>query len=139
MDAQLGSYRSPSMEHARVSDAMRRGVIACPPDASLRSVARTMATHHVHSVLITGGPDAPVRVLGERQLLLGAAAKAEDQTAGSIAEAPVTVLASDPLTQAVRLMTDRGVTHVLVVDGVGHPLGVLSALDVAGVLAWGLA
>jgi CBS domain-containing protein len=40
-----------------------------------------------------------------------------------------------PLSQAARVMNERKVTH-LVVDG-GHPAGIISALDVAGAVAWG--
>ena len=49
-----GSYLTPSFEHARVADAMRTGVITCPPDTSMESVARIMATNHVHAVVTTG-------------------------------------------------------------------------------------
>lgn len=133
-----GSYRSPSFEHALVSDAIRLGVIACPPDASLRTLARTMAMNHVHSIVVTAGGEAPIGIVSERQLLQAAGRDAEDVTADSLVEDPVTVFDNDPLPQAARLMVDRGVSHVLVVDAGGRPLGVLSALDVAGVLAWGL-
>jgi CBS domain-containing protein len=34
---------------ATVADVMRPGVMSCAPDASLVTVAQTMATHHVHS------------------------------------------------------------------------------------------
>ena len=129
-----GSYRSPSFEHALVSDAMRHGVIAIVPDAPLRDVARVMASNHVHSVVVTGGGDAPVGVVTERELL--AAAGREEETAVSLAKDPITVAADDSLEQATRLMLDHGVTHVLVIDVGGRPQGVLSALDVAGVIAW---
>lgn len=134
-----GSYRSASFEHALVSDAMRPGVITCPPDASLRDLARTMATNHVHSVVVTAGGDAPVGVVTERQLLEAAGTDPEDAAGGSLATNPDTVFADVPLSRAAELMVERGITHVLVVDAGGRPLGVLSALDIAGVLAWGLA
>lgn len=133
-----GSYRSASFEHALVSDAMRPGVITCPPDASLRDLARIMATNHVHSVVVTAGGDAPVGVVTERQLLEAAGTDPAD-AAGSLATNADTVFADVPLPRAAELMVERGITHVLVVDGGGRPLGVLSALDVAGVVAWGSA
>jgi CBS domain-containing protein len=49
-----GSYLIPSLEHARVSDAMRAGVISCPPDTSMEAVARIMASNHVHAVIVSG-------------------------------------------------------------------------------------
>lgn len=132
-----GSYRAPRLEHARVSDAMRLGVISCAPGASLRTVARIMATNHVHSVVVTAGGDAPVGVVTDQELLREAGLRAEDRTAASLATDPITTSADDPLGDAARTMADRGVSHLLVVDASGRPLGVLSSLDVAGVLGWG--
>jgi CBS domain-containing protein len=132
-----GSWRAPSYEHARVSDAMRAGVIGCPPDASLRTVARMMAANHVHSVVVTAGGDAPVAVLSEPELLAAAGPRDEERTAESLAVDPITVAMDDPISRAVELMLEHGVTHLLVVDIGGRAIGVISALDVAGVLAWG--
>ena len=45
---------------------------------------------------------------------------------------------SERLEAAVELMRRHGVTHVLVGDPESErPIGVLSSLDVAGVVAWG--
>ena len=132
-----GSYRLPSFEHARVSDAMRAGVIACPLETPVETVARMMATNHIHAVIVTGGGESPFGVVSERELL--GAAGAPDAEAASIAVDPVTVRPDDTLSSASRLMLDRGVSHLIVTNASGRPLGVLSALDIAGVLAWGLA
>ena len=35
-------------------------------------------------------------------------------------------------------MAQHGVTHLVVVDPSGRPTGMLSTLDLAGVIAWGL-
>jgi CBS domain-containing protein len=134
-----GSWHSPSIEHARVSDAMRAGVIGCPPEASLVTVAQMMATNHVHSVVLTAGAEGRVRVISDRELLAAAAPGAEDLEADSIAVDPVTVLRDEPLTGAIELMVEHGVSHLLVVDDARRAVGVVSALDVAGVLAWGRA
>lgn len=134
-----GSYLTPSYEHARVSDVMRAGVISCPPAESLRTVARIMATNHVHAVVITAGGDAPLGVVSDRELLREAGPDVEDRVAGTVAADPVTVFADDPVAQATRTMLDSGVSHAIVVDAGGRPLGVISALDIAGVLAWGSA
>jgi CBS domain-containing protein len=134
-----GSWRAPSIEHARVADAMRMGVIGCPPGASIRTVAQMMATNHVHSVVLTSGGEGHVRVISDRELLAAAGPGAEDRDADSIAVEPVTVNTDDLLTRAVELMVANNVTHLLVIDEAGRAVGVVSALDVAGVLAWGQA
>jgi CBS domain-containing protein len=36
----------------RVIDAMHPGMISCPPETSLRTVARMMATYRVHAIVV---------------------------------------------------------------------------------------
>jgi CBS domain-containing protein len=134
-----GSYLTPSFEHARVADAMRTGVISCPPDTSMESVARIMATNHVHAVVITGlAGGAPWGIVSDTDLL-EVAGEAGERLAGSCAgEDPVMVKPSDRLSDAVALMQGRGLTHLVVGDpGSDHPIGILSSLDVAGIVGWG--
>ena len=134
-----GSYLIPSFEHARVADAMRAGVISCPPDTSMEDVAKVMATNRVHAVVITGlAGGAPWGVVSDQDLL-AIAPDAAERLAGSCASAdPVMVRPSERLAGAVELMREHGVTHLLVGDPKSdHPIGVLSSLDVAGIVGWG--
>jgi CBS domain-containing protein len=139
-----GSYLTPAFERATVADAMHVGIVTCPPDAPLATVARTMATHHVHCVAVLG-----VRVDDGEHLVWGTisdldlargAWSGEEPDAGTMAATPaVTVEAATPLAEAVGLMFEHDVTHLVVTDGDARPIGVLSTLDVAGVVAWGRA
>jgi CBS domain-containing protein len=139
-----GSYRTPAFEHANVSDAMRPGVISCPADTSLRSVAQMMAQQHIHSVVVTdllrsGAEDGAWGVVSDIDLLRAVGEDVDERTAGDVAgtELP-TVTPDDRLARAAQLMAEHEVTHLLVVTpSTGAPLGVLSSLDVAGVVAWG--
>jgi CBS domain-containing protein len=134
-----GSYLTPSFEHARVSDAMRPGVIACPPDTSMETVARIMATNHVHAVVLSGvAGGEPWAVVSDRDLL-DAASEAPERLAGSCATTePLMVRPDQSLHEAVRIMREHDLTHLLVVDpSTGRPSGVLSTLDVAGIVGWG--
>jgi CBS domain-containing protein len=126
-----------AFEDARVADAMHPGVIFCPPDASLRTAAAIMATNRVHAVLVTAGGEAPVGIVSERRLVEAAGPDADELTVASLAEDPDTIFADEPLRLATAVMTDRGVSHLVVVDAGGRPLGMLSALDIASVLASG--
>src|SRR3954452_8599996 len=54
-----GSDRAPALEHALVEDVMRRGIISCGPDTDLTTVARLMATQHVHAVVVSGIERSP--------------------------------------------------------------------------------
>jgi CBS domain-containing protein len=136
-----GSYLTPSLRHARVSDAMRPGAITCPPDTSMRDIARTMVTNHIHAVVVRGvAGGGGWGVVSDRDLL-AIALGAEEADAGACAsEVLVTVEPDEPLEAACELMRAHGVSHVMVVDPrQNQPLGVVSTLDVAGIVAWGQA
>jgi CBS domain-containing protein len=136
-----GSYLTPSMRHARVSDAMRPGVITCPPDTSMRDVARMMVTNHIHAVVVRGVRDGGAWAVVTDRDLLATALGAEDARAGDCAsDVLVTVAPDEPLEAACELMRAHGVSHVMVVaPEQNQPLGVVSTLDIAGIVAWGRA
>ena len=140
-----GDYLTPEFSRATVADAMRHGVIGCPRDMPLRGVARMMASHHVHSVVVTGRElDAAgqprKRAWGVVTDLnvTGSAAAIDALTAGDVAVAAVPVVQPDtPLADAARVMTEEGVAHLVVVSSEsGEPVGVISTLDIAGNLGW---
>lgn len=141
-----GSYLTPAFEHATVGDAMHHGVLTCGPDATLTDVARILATHHVHAIVVLGdtepgGGGLTWSVLSDLDVAAAAGLREEEPTAGELAATPAaTVQVGDPLHEAVRLMREHDVHHLVVVSGRNpRPVGVLSCLDVAGVLAWGRA
>jgi CBS domain-containing protein len=141
-----GSYLMPSFEKATVADVMHPGVVSCPPDFPASVVARTMAENHIHAVVVEGvrrdavyGEQLVWGVVSDMDLVRAARAGAEGLTAADIAATePVTVETSLPLDEAARLMEEHETAHLVVVDR-GRPGGVVSSLDVAGVLAWGRA
>ena len=144
MQPYQGSYLMPAFERATVVDAMHAGVLTCDPDASLVEVARMMATHHVHCIAVLGITQERERlvwgIVSDLDLIGAASAeRAEETTAGEIAATePVTVDVGERLTTAARLMREHDVHHLVVVDGEDpRPVGILSSLDVAGLLAWG--
>jgi CBS domain-containing protein len=138
-----GSYVTPSIEHATVKDAMRPEVLTCPPDASLRDVARTMASEHVHSVIVSDGNTAERKwaIVSDMDVLRAAREDIDERTASWAAVSEFLSVAPDEkLERAVQMMIEHDVTHLVVVDpGADKAVGVLSTLDVAGLLAWGRA
>lgn len=140
-----GSYLMPSLDHATVADAMHPGVLYCEPDASLTDVARMMATHHVHCVVVMGVVhDAPIEslawgIVSDLDLLQGGIRDAAEPTARAMAKQPlITVASTMALREAGELMLAHSVAHVVVVQPANQrPIGVLSTADIAGVLAWG--
>lgn len=139
-----GSYLMPSVEHASVADAMRPGIMACEPDATLTEVARMMAGHHVHCLAVMGisqqEPESLVWGIITDLDLLGAGLRAgAEPTARALARHPMlTIDSRASLREAGELMLEKGVTHLVVTDIERMlPVGILSTLDIAGVLGWG--
>ena len=134
------TFAAPAFEEASVVDAMRIGIINCHPTASLRDVARIMATYRIHSVVVNemdGG--SPLGVISDVDLAAAVARGSLQSTAAELARAePLTVAADDSLERAAHLMAEHAVSHLVVIQPhSGHAVGMLSVLDVAGVLAWG--
>jgi len=131
----------PDLARTHVQDAMHPGLVTCPPATSLRVVARILAAHRIHAVVVADG-HAHERtgvwgVVSGLDVVTRLATADADETAGSVAELPPCFVApDDTLAHAVRLMAEHGVAHVLVADPAsGRPLGVLSTLDVAEALS----
>jgi len=137
-----GSDRAPALEHALVEDVMRPGIISCPPDTELTTVARLMATNHVHAVVVSGiepGPHGGEHLtwglISALDLVGAALPDVATLPAGTLAHTEIlTVDLGEPLQRAAQLMTEHQLSHLIVVDG-GRPVGVVSTLDVAGCLS----
>jgi CBS domain-containing protein len=138
-----GSYLMPSLEHATVADAMHPGILSCEPDLPLPDVAQIMATNHVHCVAVIGVshevPECPVWGLVSDVDVVEAGVRGADATARSLASEPViSVDPRMPLRDAAQLMLSQGTSHVVAIDSESErPIGILSTIDIAGVLAWG--
>jgi CBS domain-containing protein len=141
-----GSYLMPSLEHATVGDAMHPGVLSCDPDAALPEIARMLAMHHVHCIAVmgvaqdgSGSESLAWGIISDADVLEAGIRPALGQSAAALARhAFISVDPTTPLLEAAELMLARRVTHLLVVDPHRQrPVGVLSTLDIAGVLAWG--
>jgi CBS domain-containing protein len=140
-----GSYLLPHFDHATVGDAMHPGILSCDAEATLNAVARMMSTHHVHCVAVEGiadgeGAESPVwGIISDLDLLKAGIGEDASQTAGELAQkAVVKVPTTAPLRAAAELMLAKDTSHIVAVNPeTGRPIGILSTLDVAGVLAWG--
>ena len=129
------------LREVRVLEAMHPGVISCPPDSTLQTVARMMAAYGVHAVLVHGREAADGDgwgVITDWQLLQAAAAgNVHTIHAAEVATSPVVgIPTSEPLQAALELMAETGASHVLAVERhSGRPVGVVSTLDVVRALA----
>lgn len=133
------TFDAIGLEAIRVRDAMHDGVLSCSADTPLSAVAELMAARGVHCIVVTEADDLAVwGVISDLDLVAAAGVRDLDaQSAGGSAATPAVAIApDDTLQRAAQMMTEHAVTHLLVVDDVsGGPVGVLSTLDVARVLA----
>jgi CBS domain-containing protein len=132
-----------SLSKATVGTLMHHGVIACDPDASLRTVARAMESYGVHCVLVAGlanagrGERFVWAVVTDADLVAAATSAGGEKRAAEVAqtEAP-TIEPSASLADAARTMSEHGVTHLIVAEPQSErPVGVVSSSDIVRSLA----
>ena len=138
----LAAGTASLLERLTVAEAMHRGVFRCSRTTSLSAVARIMAAHHVHCVVVTDDERIDrATVWGMVSDLDVAAAlltrPLEVQTAEGSATAPaVSITESESLLRAAHRMTEHGVAHLVVVGGDAEgPIGVISTLDIADAIS----
>lgn len=139
-----GSFLMPSLERATVADAMHPGILCCERDAPLTDVARMMAAHHVHCIaVIAAAPDHSGEsllwgLISDLDLIRAGVGAGDHETARALAQQPIiSVKPTTPLREAGEVMLTHHVSHLVVMDeGRRLPIGIVSTLDIAGVLAW---
>jgi CBS domain-containing protein len=135
------SMNAVSLDQRWVFDAMRHGVLSCQPETPLRVVARMMAEHHVHSVVVSNLDRVGGRAWGivSDVDVLRAAGDVEGRVAAEVAATDLLeVSPEETLERAAELMARHEITHLVVVSG-ERPIGVISSLDIARVLGEGVA
>jgi CBS domain-containing protein len=138
-----GVDMTPPIEAAVVSDVMHRGIIACDPDATRAEVARLMAGHRVHCVVVLSPAHDQLKgslawgIISDLDLLRAGIGDGQNQTARDLAAQPViSIKPAMALREAAELMVAYRVSHLVVIEPVGQrPVGVLSALDIAGAIS----
>jgi CBS domain-containing protein len=118
----------------RTGDVCRTQVVTAPPTAALPEVAKLMRRHHVGSVVVVDANDAkkPLGIVTDRDIVVEVVATGQDVrtiTAGEIMSAPlVTGLDTDDASWTLKVMRDRGVRRLPVLDAGGAMIGIV-ALD----------
>ena len=131
------------MKRWTVADVMTTDVVVVAEDATYRAVVDLLAERRISAVPVVDATRRAVGVVSEADLLEAEFGngdrrrraarpreKGEARTAGELMTAPaVTTRPGTPLTAAVRLMTERGVKRLPVVDEDGVVVGILSRAD----------
>ena len=120
-----------------VTACMTEWFVTLDKDESLHLAARTLRDRGIGLLLVTDG-DELVGVLSERDVVTAVAdaddlhtTKLADRARGDI----LTIGADETLQAGVDAMVAGGTLHLVVVDGDGLPIGVLSARDLLSELS----
>lgn len=134
------------IDRTTVRDVMHPGIISCSKSADASSIARAMTEARVHCVAVIGhSQDEPRRliiwgIISDLDVLAAIDEGGTDLTAADLAtQSVITVRPDVSLRAAARAMIQYGVHHVVVATPEEHlPVGILSTLDMAEVLATAL-
>lgn len=122
-----------------VSEAMRRDLVTCLPQTEMRAVARLMAENRIHAVVVVDldeGEERSWGIVSDADVVGAVGEDPDETTAARIAATQLLEVRPDEtIERAAQLMAEHSASHVVVVDGEDRPVGILSTLDVAGVLA----
>jgi CBS domain-containing protein len=123
----------------RVSEIMTNAAVTDRPEDTLAEAARKMWKQQTGSLLVMDGEDL-VGIVTERDVLKAVAGGGPLQSthvSEVMSKDLVTVGPGTSLREAAKVMADRWIRHLPVVDG-GRLVGVISQRDLAGVLAGAL-
>lgn len=117
----------------RVADIMTREVQTTSGDRTFEEAARTLRDHRISSVVVLDG-DAPVGIVTERDIV-ALVAEGGDARAATLSDRMsrdlVTISSRSDVTDAARLMEERGIRHLPVVDR-NRLIGIVSIRDLTG-------
>lgn len=119
----------------KISDVMTKAAVSDQPDDTIAEAARRMWEQQTGSLLVLEGEDL-VGIITERDILKAVAtgASLEARVSEVMSKDLITVDPGTSFREAARIMTERWIRHLPVIDG-GHLVGVVSQRDLAGVLA----
>jgi CBS domain-containing protein len=123
----------------KVSEIMTNAAVTDQPDDTLDAAARKMWRQQTGSLLVLDGEDL-VGILTERDVLKAVAAGAnlKDTRVSEVMTKDLVIVGPQTsLREAAKIMADRWIRHLPVMDG-GRLVGVVSQRDLAGVLAGAL-
>lgn len=116
----------------KTGDLCKRQVVTATPDASLCDVSKLMRANHVGSVVIVDASRKPVGIITDRDIVVEVVAADLDPKTVRVDEVmtrhPTLALESDDATWSLKVMRDRGVRRLPVMNDAGELAGIV-ALD----------
>ncbi|AZP15437.1 CBS domain-containing protein [Streptomyces aquilus] len=120
------------MQHRTVADLMTHGVVRVRYDTSFKEIVKLLADHDITAVPVVDEMDRPLGVVSEADLLrkCSAGPTADGTRAEELMSAPAVCAGPEwSVVEAARLMAERNVKRLPVVDEAGRLTGVVSRSD----------
>lgn len=125
-----------------ISECCNIGVVCCGEEAPIPEIARLMRKHHVGDVVVVrheGDRRIPVGIITDRDIVVETIAEQVDMnllTAGDIMSTPlITAHENESFAESLRLMRHHKIRRLPIVDENGILYGIVSAGDIAHLLA----
>lgn len=119
-----------------VREVMSPSVISVEASSTVRDAARVMVERDVGSVIVTE-EGRPVGILTERDIMRRVVVRGLDPSKTKVREVMssplITVEANDYIVDASRLMAEKNIRRLLVVEG-GRPVGIVTQKDLCRAL-----
>jgi CBS domain-containing protein len=117
-----------------VQDVMTRNPRTLDVRASIKEAAQVMRDAEIGDVIVTKG-DRVAGIVTDRDIVIRAIADGKGISRTTVGKVttndPTTLTPTDSLDDAMRMMRDKAVRRLPVVDDDGRPLGILSLGDLA--------
>ena len=117
-----------------VRDVMTRDVVTIDPDEPVVEAARLMKKHDIGSVVVVSPRGEVLGIITEKDLVTRVLAENLDPVKTTVREVmtpnPIMVYEDTPLDIAARLMSERGIGHLPVIDRAGRLVGILAKSDI---------
>lgn len=118
----------------KIRDVMTTDPVALPTNTPIQQAARTMRDEEIGDVIVLDDSDQVCGIVTDRDIVVRALAEgkeASETLLGEICSRDLqTVSAEDSVGDVVRLMTEKAIRRVPVVDK-GRPVGIVSIGDLA--------
>jgi CBS domain-containing protein len=117
-----------------IKNVMSHATITCRPDVDIEALIATMTTNHIGCIPIVDSENRPVGIVTKLDLI--ECRHAGPKTARDVMmPCAMTLMETDTVGRAAKLMSAEGFHHVLVVNKERSLVGVVSTLDLTRWLA----
>jgi CBS domain-containing protein len=120
----------------RVMNLMKKGVISCGEETSIKEVAQILAVNSTRYCVVTNKEHEVLGIISARSILKAFGKDLDDTSAKEILlPHPYTISPNMPLSEAIRLMDRRKIEHVIVTSDRPGSKAVLGMLHIEDVIS----